>query len=275
MLEKTFCHIKGIGEKGEQKLWAEGYDSWEGVLDGPLPFGNALNDAVKQGVEVSLQHYERKNPLYFYHALPTHQLWRMFPAFRDRVGYLDIETTGLGHGDVITTMVVYDGREIYSYVNGDNLNDFRYDLKQFELLVTYNGKTFDLPFIRRYLRLPMQQTHIDLRYVLSGLGYKGGLKSCERQLGVDRGALKDVDGYTAVLLWANYTQYGNARALETLLAYNTEDVLNLEVLMILAYNKLVCQTPFEHLQIDVPTSPKIPFQVDDETLNAVRGFRAW
>lgn len=276
MLKQTFCHIKGVSEAGEQKLWAAGFDSWEKVLDGNLPLGGALTDAVRQGAEVSLKHFERKNPLYFYHALPTNQLWRMFPVFRDRVGYLDIETTGLGHGDVITTMVVYDGREIHSYVQGDNLNDFRYDTSKFELLITFNGKTFDLPFIRRYLRVPMQQAHIDLRYVLRSLGYKGGLKSCERQLGMDRGGLKDVDGYTAVLLWADFTTRGNARALETLLAYNTEDVINLEVLMVMAYNLLVDQTPFAHLQMDLPTSPAIPFQVDDETLDGVRGgYRAW
>lgn len=275
MLKNTFCHIKGVSEKGEQQLWEAGFESWESVLEGHLPFGGALADAVRQGAEVSLTHFERQNPLYFYHALPTNQLWRMFPVFRDRVGYLDIETTGLGNSDSITTMVVYDGREIHSYVQGDNLRDFCYDARRFELLVTYNGKTFDLPFIRRYLRTPMQQAHIDLRYVLRSLGYKGGLKSCERQLGIDRGGLKDVDGYTAVLLWADYTKRGNARALETLLAYNTEDVINLEVLMILAYNLLVGQTPFKHLQIDQPTSPAIPFQADDETLDAVRGYRSW
>ena len=276
MLQQTFCHIKGVSESGEQKLWAAGFDSWEKVLDGPLPLGGAAADAVRQGAEVSLKHFERQNPLYFYHALPSNQLWRMFPVFRDRVGYLDIETTGLGHGDVITTMVVYDGRDIHSYVQGDNLNDFCYDAPKFELLITYNGKTFDLPFIRRYLRVPMQQAHIDLRYVLRSLGYKGGLKSCERQLGLDRGGLKDVDGYTAVLLWADFTTRGNARALETLLAYNTEDVINLEVLMVMAYNLLVAQTPFAHLQMDMPTSPAIPFAVDDETLDGVRGgYRAW
>lgn len=125
------------------------------------------------------------------------------------------------------------------------------------------------------MRLPMQQAHIDLRYVLRSLGYKGGVKSCERQLGLDRGGLADVDGYTAVLLWADYTQRGNARALETLLAYNTEDVINLEVLMVLAYNLLVRQTPFTHLEMELPDSPTIPFQADEETLNAVRGIRVW
>ena len=32
----------------------------------------------------------------------------------------------------------------------------------------------------------------------NSLGFKGGLKGCERQLGLDRGNLKDIDGFFAV-----------------------------------------------------------------------------
>lgn len=272
MLERTFCHVAGIGEKREQLLWDAGVETWWDALDRVLPLSEERSDAVKKSAEIAIRHFERKNPLYFFHSLPSNQLWRMFPVFRERVAYLDIETTGLGNGDAITTMVVYDGREVHPYVQGDTLNDFRYDAGQYELLVTYNGKTFDLPFIRRYLRLPMRQAHIDLRYVLRALGYRGGLKSCERQLGVDRGGLKDVDGYTAVLLWADYTHRGNTHALETLLAYNTEDVINLEVLMVMAYNMLVAQTPFAHLTLDMPILPEVPFRADAETLDNLGGY---
>jgi len=48
----------------------------------------------------------------------------------------------------------------------------------------------------------MRQVHIDLRYIMNYLGYKGGLKKCELQLGIDRGLLKEVDGYCAVLFMA-------------------------------------------------------------------------
>ena len=118
MLEQTFCHIKGIGEKGEQRLWDAGIHSWAAALDTPLPLSAALSDAVRKGADISLQHFDRRNPLYFYHTLPSHQIWRLFPAFRSRVAYLDIETTGLGNSDAITTMVVYDGHTIYSYIQG-------------------------------------------------------------------------------------------------------------------------------------------------------------
>jgi len=56
-----------------------------------------------------------------------------------------------------------------------------------------------------------------LRYVLKSLGYSGGLKSCEKALGLDRGDLDGVDGYFAVLLWRDYQKKHNEKALETLL----------------------------------------------------------
>jgi uncharacterized protein YprB with RNaseH-like and TPR domain len=51
----------------------------------------------------------------------------------------------------------------------------------------YNGKTFDVPFIEKYFGIRMNHAHIDLRYVLKSLGYAGGLKRCEKALGLDRG----------------------------------------------------------------------------------------
>src|SRR5436305_846875 len=42
---------------------------------------------------------------------------------------------------------------------------------------------------------------------------------------------------SAVLLWADYRRPDDAAALEPLLAYNVQDVLNLEVLMVEAHNR--------------------------------------
>jgi uncharacterized protein YprB with RNaseH-like and TPR domain len=58
---------------------------------------------------------------------------------------------------------------------------------------------------------------------------KGGLKAVERRLGIER-QLTNVDGYMAVQLWWEYVNTGNPDALDILLAYNREDVLNLHVL---------------------------------------------
>jgi len=32
MLINSFCHIKGVGDKAEKKLWDEGIHSWEMLL---------------------------------------------------------------------------------------------------------------------------------------------------------------------------------------------------------------------------------------------------
>ena len=119
----------------------------------------------------------------------------------------------------------------------------------------------------RLFGVPLDQAHIDLRYLLASLGYKGGLKGCERRLGLDRGDLADVDGYFAVLLWHDYRRRGNREALETLLAYNIRDVVNLEPLLIKAYNLKAAQTPFgPSVALGPPTSPAEPFRAHAPTV---------
>ena len=90
----------------------------------------------------------------------------------------------------ITTIAVYDGSSIFTYVQGQNLPEFKEDIQRYKVLVTYNGKCFDIPFLERYFGIKLNQVHIDLRYVLRSLGYAGGLKGCERKAGIDRGDLE-------------------------------------------------------------------------------------
>jgi uncharacterized protein YprB with RNaseH-like and TPR domain len=167
----------------------------------------------------------------------------------------------------ITTIALYDGRSIRHYVHGQNLTEFAQDIREYRLLVTYNGKCFDLPMLRASFGLALDQAHIDLRYVLASLGYKGGLKGCERRLGLDRGDLANVDGCFAVLLWREYRVHGNAQALETLLAYNIRDVVNLEALLVKAYNLKAARTPFgPSVTLPLPPPPSEPFQAHTPTI---------
>ena len=57
----------------------------------------------------------------------------------------------------------------------------------------------------------------------------GGFKAVERQLGIER-KLTEVNGYEAVRLWWRYVDSFDLDALNTLLEYNKEDVVNLKVL---------------------------------------------
>lgn len=273
MLQNTFCHIPQLGPKTERHLWSSGVRSWEAVdLSDPLPLPTVKAERVRTHIADSRFHLTNDDALYFSRGLGADQHWRMFPEFRHSIAYLDIETTGLGSpGDYITTIALYDGQSVRHYVHGENLLAFRDDIEEYRLLITYNGKSFDLPFLRNYLRLPMDQAHIDLRHVLHSLGYRGGLKSIERRLGWSRGDLAEVDGYFAVLLWWDYLNHGNDGALETLLAYNIEDVVNLERLMVLAYNLKLRDTPFaETHTLPGPQPPENPFRADMETVERLR-----
>ncbi len=72
-------------------------------------------------------------------------------------------------------------------------------------------------------------THRDLMYDCWRYNLYGGFKAVERQLGIER-RLKEINGYEAVRLWWRYMDYFDLDALNLLLEYNKEDVLNLKAL---------------------------------------------
>ena len=83
---------------------------------------------------------------------------------------------------------------------------------------------------------------------------------------VQRDGVKEVDGFMAVLLWNEY-RTGNEKALETLLAYNIADAVNLEVLSVKAYNLYLKNTPFaKQLRLELPNSPDIPYRPDPKVI---------
>lgn len=272
-------HFTGIGIKTERKLWGQGIYSWDDLEN---ELGKAQNKQfaskkysplLKKQLDFSRKNYREGNICFFANRMPASQAWRLFADFRGSAAFLDIETTGLGgYDDHITTISLYDGKKLRYYIWGENMQEFIEDVASYSLLITYNGKCFDLPFIEKQFQKKLNQAHLDLRFILAGLGYKGGLKSCEKQLGISRGDLEGVDGYMAVLLWQEYRRHGNVRALETLLSYNMEDTVNLEMLACLAYNELVAFTPFQECRLALPSASRveIPFKVAPDIIEKLR-----
>ena len=272
MLRHTFLHIPGIGPKTEQGFWAAGVQNWDAFSkDATLKLSASKRQTIADALIESRRQLDRCNPDFFASRMPAGQQWRLFAAFRDHTAYLDIETTGLEADCTISTIAVYDGKTTATYVNGQNLDDFIDDIGSYQLLVTYNGKCFDVPVIERHFGRRLDQAHIDLRYVLAGLGFKGGLKRCEAQLDMDRGDLDDVDGIFAIVLWKAYLRNRDEQALETLLAYNLQDAINLESLMVTAYNLKVRQTPFDgRLRLPTPETPTNPIAAHRNTIERYR-----
>ena len=267
-------HIQSIGAVTEQRLWEAGLSDWDAFTDDiSIPLSGKRKYFLQKGIDESRRHLSHNNPGYFSRFLPANQSWRFFPEFRNSTAYLDIETTGLDrHYQTITTIALYDGRDVKTYVYGRNLDDFIDEIYKYKVIVTYNGKCFDVPFIESFFNIKLNHAQIDLRYVLHSLGFRGGLKGCERQLGLDRGDLRDVDGFFAVLLWDEFVKTASRQTLETLLAYNVQDAITLEHLMVTAYNLKLKETPFcKHLLIEESKPPANPFRADLETIDRIKG----
>jgi hypothetical protein len=77
--------------------------------------------------------------------------------------------------------------------------------------------------------------------------------------------MEDVDGYVAVLLWHEHRSRNDPRALESLLAYNIQDAVNLEMLIVHAHNRHLAALapPFAaDYALAMPAVPVNPFRVD-------------
>ena len=132
MLKNTFIHVPGLGIKSEQRIWSSGIYSWEDLSGKEATcFSPYKREIVKQCIEESIEHLSRGNPNYFGNLLPSNQFWRIFPEFRESAAYLDTETTGLDTwGNEITTIALYDGKSIFTYVQGQNLDKFKEDIQR-------------------------------------------------------------------------------------------------------------------------------------------------
>ncbi len=193
---------------------------------------------IREELKSSMAH--RREIGFFADRLPSAEVWRLYEAFRDRVVYLDIETSGGWMGvDEITVIGTYDGSCVRSFVSGMNLEEFECYISGFDLIVTFNGTSFDLPFIRRsFPNIALPPAHIDLRFPLKRIGYRGGLKRIEKQIGIERlSEISRMDGFDAVRLWRDH-QWGDRCALDTLLEYNKADVVNLQPLTELVSREL-------------------------------------
>ena len=150
-LECSFVHIGGVGPRTERALWRMGAASWDEFLAMAPghPLGPRRTGAVAAGVMQSQLALDAGDARYFTDSLGASEAWRVYPDFAGGVCYLDIETTGMYRGGSDITFVgVYDGSRVEVFIRGRNLDALPAALERFGLVVTFNGKTFDLPFLR-------------------------------------------------------------------------------------------------------------------------------
>jgi uncharacterized protein len=234
MLKNTFMHIPRVNRQTEVQIWNSDIYSWQDFLDkeDKLKMPPARKSTIADNAEKSIDALHKKN-FDFFSTLPVNQHWRIYSELREKTCFLDIETTGLSklYND-ITLIGMHSSNGTKIFQNGDNLEKFQDELKKYQMIVTFNGKCFDLPFIRqKFPDVCINQYHADLRFVMADLGFRGGLKNIEKQRGIVRDdELDGVDGFEAVRLWHKFRK-GDESSLLKLKKYLTADVENLKTLM--------------------------------------------
>ncbi|MDY6817840.1 MAG: ribonuclease H-like domain-containing protein [Halobacteriales archaeon] len=250
-LENSFIAVDGIGETTERRLWEAGITHWE-AFDGSAPgIGPTKADRVRSFIDTAQERLAARDAAFFEQRLPTASQWRLYGNFRAETCFFDIETTGLDPDrDEVTVVSFYDGTETTTLVSGRDLTteSLQAALADVSLLVSFNGKQFDVPFLERNFALSIDRPHLDLMYPCRQLDLTGGLKSIEQELGIDRDR-PDLSGRDAVRLWHAY-EAGDHSALETLISYNREDTRNLESLL-----EYVTTARREQLLADISSTP--------------------
>jgi uncharacterized protein YprB with RNaseH-like and TPR domain len=169
-----------------------------------------------------------------------------------RIAFLDTETTGLAGGTGTYAFLVgvglfeEEGFRLHQFFMRDYGEELAQILALGELLdgveavVTFNGKSFDLPLLETRFVMARQTPrlvgapHLDLLPPARRL-WKYRLESCalssleQAVLGLER-TQADVPGWLIPSLYADYARTGDAREMPRIFYHNAQDILSLVTL---------------------------------------------
>ncbi len=234
--------IKGIGVCKERKLKKDGYLTIEDLKDHPVHSrdANEFTGLVDNGnipgmlewISSRFSQSHRLNLLISSHYSVENML------------FMDIETLGLqdvpliligiaevsGKGLTINQYLLRDLKEekaaLESFISHQNRDN---------IYVTFNGRSFDVPFIRSRMRFhgmdnKINTQHLDL-YHFSRRQWKNKLPNCRLQtlekhlFGLER--CDDVPSSKVPEFYLTYRETGNIGPLIPILEHNREDVITL------------------------------------------------
>ncbi|MBQ7849674.1 MAG: ribonuclease H-like domain-containing protein [Clostridia bacterium] len=169
-----------------------------------------------------------------------------------RILYLDTETTGLGGGagtvafEVGLGWLEEDGFRVHQLLMRDYpeerflLEEIVRTAERFDVICTFNGKTFDLPLLRNRFIMNRIRTHcldkphIDLLHIARRV-WKLRLKKCnltnleEALLGIPR--VDDLPGALVPERFFSYLKTGDFSLFDDVLEHNAQDIASLCTLL--------------------------------------------
>ncbi len=244
MIREALLHLPGIGPKRCDQLREAGIATWLDLLDRPdaLRFPPARWAAVENAILRCEEAVQRRDLPFLAQTFVARDQWRLLGTYYEDAAFFDIETSGLGIDSHVTVIACWFRDRLHTFVHGENLDDFLHLLDDIDLLVSFNGASFDVPVIERAFHIPrIPCAHIDLRWLSHHQELRGGLKQIEYRLGIHRPRdLVGVDGAEAVWLWDDWRRMRDPRALERLVRYCGADVLSLRRLAALLLQNQNC-----------------------------------
>ena len=182
-------------------------------------------------------------------------LWQRIAAIHDPeklalhdVLFMDIETTGLGNSPLFLIGIMFwemAGFEVRQFLARDYAEEatviscFIEACASKKLLITFNGKSFDMPYIRARAavnRIPFQTTlgHFDLLHECRRI-WRDVLPNCrlqtlERHI-CNRIRFGDIPGSQIPEVYHEYVRSSNARLMGDILKHNLLDLVTMADLM--------------------------------------------
>ncbi len=236
MIQESFVFLEKCNTARELSFRKQGIKDWRMFLSTEKVIGIAAakKEFYNRKIMEAQKALAEDNASYFVGKLPTKEMWRLYPHFKEECCFLDIETDSYGNVVMVGISNYYHTN---TFVQGFNLEKglLEKELSKYKLLITFNGGAFDLPKLRKQLQLEVKMPHIDLKPLCVKLELKGGLKEVERILNMKRP--EHLYG-NPVDLWKAFHASGDREYLELLVDYNKEDIENLKGVMDFVYRRM-------------------------------------
>lgn len=231
ILDQSLCLLDGVSPEAEIRLRRAGVLSCRQLAEEAEQHFSARH-AMR--IRESFAQMERAKELgladWFVGHLPPGHRVRALREFLNKTVFYDIETDGMGRGAAITCVSTLLAGRIRTFVRGRDLDGFLEEWADAGILVGFNSKRFDTPFVIKEFGLTAPPPQIDLMDESAHYGLRGGLKAIEKNIGFTRPEISCANGADAIEFWHRFRDCGDETALLTLLAYNREDVLSLHSL---------------------------------------------
>tara|TARA_Y100000310_G_C20570828_1_gene757925 strand:- start:130 stop:765 length:636 start_codon:yes stop_codon:yes gene_type:complete len=206
MIRKSFIFLDKISFKTEQNIWQQDINDWDIFLKTKKIKGisSLRKHYYDRQIQEAKKQLFKENSTYFTTLLPKKETWRLYQYFKEETCFLDVEVDSQGK---IILLGIADNDQTKILIKNVNLEPetTQTELNKYKLIITFNGSSFDLPKLKKQLKLNRPQN------------LKG----------------------SPVGLWKTFHASGDQEWLDLLIDYNKEDIENLQAITNYCYRELI------------------------------------